>query len=131
MRYLEAVRMAGAAVWAHKLRSFLTLLGIIFGVAVVILVVTIVEGFNNYVEEKVADLGSNAFVVTRFGIITSEKEYREKDQYNRAVTTSELDAILAHPTYVKDAAAASRRRVPVKVGAKELEDIVVRGVSSN
>jgi len=48
--------MAGSAIWSHKLRSFLTLLGIIFGVAVVILVVTIVEGFNRYVDEKVADL---------------------------------------------------------------------------
>lgn len=131
MRILEALKMAGAAIWAHKLRSFLTLLGIIFGVAVVILVVTIVEGFNNYVEEKVADLGSNAFVITRFGIITSEKEFREKEQYNRAVTPAELDAILAHKSYVKDAAAVMRRRVPVKVGAKQLEDIRVSGVSAS
>jgi putative ABC transport system permease protein len=123
--------MAGSAIWAHKLRSFLTLLGIIFGVAVVILVVTIVEGFNRYVEEKVADLGSNAFVVTRFGIITSEKEFREKEQYNRAVTPGELDFLLAQRHYVKDAAAVMRRRTPVKVGGKQLEDIRVSGVSAS
>jgi putative ABC transport system permease protein len=131
MRLLEALKIAGSAVWAHKLRSFLTLLGIIFGVAVVILVVTIVEGFNRYVEEKVADLGSNAFVVTRFGIITSEKEFREKEQYNRAVTPAELDAILERRTFVKDAAAVMRRRVPVKVGPKQLEDIRLSGVSAS
>src|SRR5215218_8579252 len=101
MGLIEALKMAAAAIWTHKLRSFLTLLGIIFGVAVVILVVTIVEGFNKYIEDKVADLGSNAFVVTRFGIITSEKEFREKEQYNRAVTPGELTAILEHKTYVK------------------------------
>lgn len=128
-RYIEALRMAASAIWAHKLRSFLTLLGIIFGVATVITVVTIIEGFNNYVEEKVADLGSNAFVVTRFGIITSLKEYKEKEQHNRAVTTEELDAILANPTYVKDAAAISRRRLVVKAGAKDIRDVRVSGVS--
>jgi putative ABC transport system permease protein len=131
MGLIEALRMAAAAIWSHKLRSFLTLLGIIFGVAVVILVVTIVEGFNQYIEDKVADLGSNAFVVTRFGIITSEKEYREKEQYNRAVTPGELSAILERKTFVKDAAAVMRRRVPVKVGAKVLEDIRVSGVSAS
>jgi putative ABC transport system permease protein len=131
MRLLEALRMAGSAIWSHKLRSFLTLLGIIFGVAVVILVVTIVEGFNRYVDEKVADLGSNAFVVTRFGIITSEKEFREKEQYNRAVTPGELDFLLERRHFVKDAAAVMRRRVPVKVGAKQLEDIRVSGVSAS
>jgi putative ABC transport system permease protein len=131
MRLIEALKMAGSAIWAHKLRSFLTLLGIIFGVAVVILVVTIVEGFNKYVEEKVADLGSNAFVVTRFGIITSEREFREKLQYNRAVTTDELEGLLARRTFVKDAAAVARRRAPVKSGAKELMDMRVSGVSAS
>ena len=60
MRFFEALSMAGAAIWAHKLRSFLTLLGVIFGVATVIFVVTLIEGFNKYVDEKVADMGSNA-----------------------------------------------------------------------
>ena len=131
MRLFEALKMAGSAIWAHKLRSFLTLLGIIFGVAVVILVVTIVEGFNKYVEEKVADLGSNAFVVTRFGIITSEREFREKLQYNRAVTTEELEGLLSRRTFVKDAAAVARRRAPVKSGAKQLQDMRVSGVSAS
>jgi putative ABC transport system permease protein len=131
MRLLEALKMAGSAIWAHKLRSFLTLLGIIFGVAVVILVVTIVEGFNKYVEEKVADLGSNAFVVTRFGIITSEREFREKLQYNRAVTTDELEGLLSRRVFVKDAAAVARRRAPAKAGSKELQDMRVSGVSAS
>jgi putative ABC transport system permease protein len=65
MRFLEAMRLALGAITAHKLRSFLTLLGIIFGVATVIVVVSLIEGFNKYFEEKIADLGSNAFVVKR------------------------------------------------------------------
>jgi putative ABC transport system permease protein len=131
MRFFEALSMAGAAIWAHKLRSFLTLLGVIFGVATVIFVVTLIEGFNKYVDEKVADMGSNAFVVTRFGIITSEKEWREKNQYNRAVKMEELDAILARRQYVKDAAAIARRRANVRAGSESLEEMLVNGASSN
>lgn len=131
MRVHEAMSMAGSAIWAHKLRSFLTLLGIIFGVAVVILVVTIIEGFNKYIDDKVADLGSNAFVVTRFGIITSEKEFREKERYNRAITVTEWEAINEHKQYVREAGAVIRRRAPVKVADKVLQDVRVSGVSAN
>jgi putative ABC transport system permease protein len=131
MRFLEALGMASAAIWAHKLRSFLTLLGVIFGVATVIFVVTLVEGFNRYVDEKVADLGSNAFVVTRFGIITSAKEFREKEQYNRAVTLEELDTIVEHRRFVREAAAISRRRANVRAGSKTLEEVSIQGSSAN
>jgi len=131
MRVKESMSMAGSAIWTHKLRSFLTLLGIIFGVAVVILVVTIIEGFNKYIDEKVADMGSNAFVVTRYGIITSEKEYREKERYNRAITVAEWESINSHKTYVREAGAVIRRRAPVKVADKVLQDVRVSGVSAN
>ncbi len=53
---------------SHKLRSFLTLLGIIFGVATVILVVSVIEGFNAYVDEKIANIGTNAFSIQKFSI---------------------------------------------------------------
>ena len=47
------VRMALETLRANKLRSFLTLLGVIFGVATVIVVVSLIEGFNKYVDEKI------------------------------------------------------------------------------
>src|SRR5205085_10966923 len=93
MNFLEALSIAGRAIWAHKLRSFLTLLGTIVAVASVIFVVSLIEGFNRYVAEKIADMGSNAFVVTRYGIITSLKEFKEKEKYNHWLTLDELEAI--------------------------------------
>ena len=48
MKFFESVLLALSAILAHKLRSFLTLLGIIFGVATVIVVVSLIEGFNKY-----------------------------------------------------------------------------------
>ena len=68
MPFLEALKLAISAILSHKLRSFLTLLGVIFGVATVIVVVSLIEGFNAYVDEKIADIGTNAFAVRKYSI---------------------------------------------------------------
>ena len=68
MPFLEAIRLALSSILAHKLRSFLTLLGVIFGVATVIVVVSLIEGFNSYVDEKIANIGTNAFAVQKYSI---------------------------------------------------------------
>ena len=68
MSFYEALKLAFASILSHKLRSFLTLLGVIFGVATVIVVVSLIEGFNAYVDEKIANIGTNAFSVQRFSI---------------------------------------------------------------
>ena len=68
MPFSEAIKLALASIMAHKLRSFLTLLGVIFGVATVIVIVSLIEGFNAYVDEKIANIGTNAFSLQRFSI---------------------------------------------------------------
>jgi len=131
MKFVEALRLAFSTIAAHKLRSFLTLLGIIFGVATVIVVVSLIEGFNKYVEEKIADLGSNAFVVNKMGFITSFQEWLEKSRKNKDIKLDDLQAILEHPVYVKDAAAQVGRRVEIKYQGRTLQDFILRGVSHN
>ncbi len=68
MPFLEALKLALASILSHKLRSFLTLLGVIFGVATVIVVVSLIKGFNAYVDEKIANIGTNAFAVSKYSI---------------------------------------------------------------
>jgi putative ABC transport system permease protein len=131
MRFLEALRLALSALKSNKLRSFLTLLGIIFGVATVIVVVTLIEGFNKYVDEKIADLGSNAFIVNKMGMVTSLQEWIERNKKNRDIKLDDLRAIKEHPTYVRDAAAQAFRRSDIKYATRLLEDVQVRGVSHN
>ena len=69
---IETFRLALDALRAHKLRSFLTLLGVILAVATLIIVMSLVAGLNFYVADRVANLGANVYLVDRFGIITSE-----------------------------------------------------------
>src|ERR1043166_481005 len=80
MKFREVILVAVDAIFAHKLRSFLTLLGVIFGVATVIVVVSLIEGFNSYVDEKIADIGTNAFRIQKYGI----DDFSDLDAYLKA-----------------------------------------------
>src|SRR5262249_11126726 len=64
-KFLEAAAIAITSIMAHKLRSFLTLLGVIIGVAVVTAVATVIEGANVYIKEKIATLGTGVFIVQK------------------------------------------------------------------
>src|SRR3989337_2721831 len=74
---METLRIASTALRAHKLRSFLTLLGVIIGVMTVVTVVSIISGLNNYISEKVFQLNPDVYAVTQFGIITSGEQFLE------------------------------------------------------
>ena len=68
----EAIRIATTNLWTHKMRSVLTLLGVVIGVTAVIAVVSLVSGLNRYVAEKVVGLGADIFMINRSpSIITS------------------------------------------------------------
>lgn len=75
----ESVSMAMSSLWTNKLRTFLTLLGIIIGVLTIITVVSIIQGLNKYVYTKMAFYGANDFSVRKFSLgVTSLKEFREQ-----------------------------------------------------
>jgi len=72
---ITLIKEAIAAIWANRLRSFLTILGMVMGVTSVIAIVSSVEGMQNNIEDAISSLGSNTFMVTRFGINMSADEY--------------------------------------------------------
>ena len=65
----ESLSMAWLSLRSNKLRSFLTLLGIIIGVLTVIAVVSIIQGLNNYVYTKMSFYGANDFSVQKFSMM--------------------------------------------------------------
>src|SRR5436305_11237618 len=66
MKLLEILKVAIGAIWAHKLRSALTLLGMIVGVTAFVTVVSLIQGFNVYIDEKIANIGAKSFSIQRF-----------------------------------------------------------------
>src|SRR5512143_881365 len=98
---LELLRVAWRAVAAHKLRSFLTLLGVIIGVMTVVAVVAVISGLNNYVATKLFSLSPDVYTIERFGIITSRDQFldalkrkriqrQDLEQYARLAQTAAL-----------------------------------------
>ena len=66
----------------HKLRSFLTLLGVILSVSTLIVVVSMIEGTNRYVADRVANFGANVFLIMRFPIVTSREQFVKLERRN-------------------------------------------------
>ena len=131
MPFHELLRVALRAIRAHKLRSFLTLLGIIIGVTTIVAVVGIISGLNRYVQEKVIVLAPDMYIVTRFGIIRSREEFIQA--VKRPVFTYEEyqrlnSGVLSHAAMV---ATRSFKTLPVSHGDKRLADTFVVGATAN
>src|ERR1700752_1240933 len=75
MSLSEVFGMALQALRRNKLRSFLTLLGVIIGVATVVSVGSIISGLNSYVRDKVLSLNPDVLVFTKYGIIRSREQF--------------------------------------------------------
>ncbi len=87
--YTDAFWISVKSIFEHKLRAFLTLIGIIIGVAAVVVVGASISGLKTYVVDKVSKvLGVNHFMITRManvGNITDE-EFERKSRRNKDVT---------------------------------------------
>ncbi|CAN5703313.1 ABC transporter permease [soil metagenome] len=130
MNFTETLKLAFAAIWAHKLRSFLTLLGMIIGVTAFMVVLSLLQGFNSYVDEKIAGIGSNSFTVMRFGFddFKDNDTLAEAQRRNKELTFDELEFIKERADLVDKIGAKARgSRAQVKRGAEILEDINVEG----
>ena len=130
MNFLETFKLAAAAIWAHKLRSALTLLGMIIGVAAVVVVVSLIEGFNTYVDEKIAGIGAKSYTIQRF----SFEDWKDTDtiaaaqRRNKDITFEDYEYLRSRLTLTDKLGAKARpSRVQVKRGAELLEDVAVDG----
>ncbi len=127
----EPVGVALETLRAHKLRSFLMLLGIILSVATLIVIIALISGVNQYIANKVANLGSNAFTVMRFPIITEMEEIVKATRRNKLVTWEDYEALrdnLKLPLRVGAQVQASGRS---RVGPLSIDDTSIRGVTAS
>jgi len=122
----ESTGIALAALRANKLRSFLTLLGTIIGVASVIAVISFVEGMNRFVSEKLLNAGSNVFQVDKFGFITSNDAYL--DALRRPdITIDDADALRLTLKHAQMVMAAADDRLRVHYRSKHVDGVNLRG----
>ncbi|HOW45145.1 MAG TPA: ABC transporter permease [Candidatus Aminicenantes bacterium] len=125
----ESMSIALRSLLANKLRSFLTLLGIIIGVTTVITVVTIIQGLNRYVKYQMFAFGTNSFTVSRAPeMITSLKQAQEMLKRKR-IEYGDYLYLKANARVPRLIEAEYGRRATVKYGASTLAEIYMRGES--
>jgi putative ABC transport system permease protein len=129
--FREPATIALESLWAHKLRSFLTLLGVIIAVTALIGVVSAVNGLNTYVAERLANFGVNVFYVTRFPIITNAKDFLEARRHNRKFDIDDFQYLRDHMVLAEEVGAQDWRNKDVRAGNENIDDVTIRGATAN
>jgi len=127
----EAAGLALHTLREHKMRSFLTLLGIILSVATLIVVIALINGVDRYIGERVATLGTNVFQVTRFPLITNAQQLVQATRHNKIITWEDYEFLrdnLKLPRRVGVQAGAGTR---TNAGGISIDQIALRGVTAN
>ncbi|MBI4463461.1 MAG: ABC transporter permease [Acidobacteria bacterium] len=114
---------------AHRLRSFLTLLGVLIAVATLVSVVSIIRGMDRYIAERVAQLGPDVFVVSRFGIITNARQWVQA-QKRPKLTGADYEALQRGVTLASHVGAILWKSANVSHGDQTLWSSI-RGVTAN
>jgi putative ABC transport system permease protein len=131
--FAEAVSVALASLRASKLRSFLTLLGIILSTATLILVMSVIHGMDRYIAENVSDMGVDGFRVVRMAFLGNfdPKRYLELLKKNPHLRPEEYDFLREHVTLCREIGIHAERRATVTYQEKQLEAVSIRGATPN
>jgi len=135
VKLFEILKVAVAAIWAHKLRSALTLLGMIVGVTAFVTVVSLIQGFNVYIDEKIAGIGAKSFSVQRFNPFEDFKDtdtIAAAQRRNKDLTLEDYEYLKERATLIgKIGAKARGTPSEVKRDDQVLEDVFVSGATAN
>ncbi|MBK9153127.1 MAG: ABC transporter permease [Chloracidobacterium sp.] len=131
MNFAETLKLAIDSITSHKLRSFLTLLGMIIGMTAFMIVLSLLQGFNGYVDEKIAGIGSNTFTVMRF----SFEDFKDSDTFaaaqrrNKELDFADLDFIKRNARQIGlIGAKAGNTTRDVRFETQTLADVSITGV---
>jgi len=130
MEFAEGFRIALQSLWANKLRTVLTLLGVVIGVASVIAVVTLVNGANVYVATKINKQGADVFTISQQpAFTTSYKEYL-KYQKRKVISLDDYRAVQNECTACLQVGAFQSTTGTIVYGAQSSTDTQIRGYTA-
>src|SRR5215831_7045812 len=127
----EPAMIALETLRTHKLRSFLTLFGIILSVCTLLLVIALVAGSNKYFAERVANFGANVFRINQFPFGTSQEDSVRLRRSNRIITWEDYEFLRDNIGLAKNVGFIHRRLVKSKYKTKDLEETQLQGVTAN
>jgi len=128
-QFYEAAIIALGAIWANKLRTFLTVLGNIVAVTSIIAVVSLVQGMNEYVTSAIlSGVGADNFTIQRMPVVRSEAD-EERVRNNPRIKLEEAAAVRRYSDNVGAVAAQAQSRATMAYGSQSVDGAQVQGVS--
>jgi putative ABC transport system permease protein len=124
----ETLRLALDTLGSHKLRTFLTLLGVILAVTTLVAVMSVLNGLNLYVATKIANLGANAFIVDRFGIITNQADWY-KARKRPPILPSDVEALRSEMKLASAVVGEQQTVADIRYNGIRMEDVNIVGAS--
>jgi len=129
MHISEAIRIALRSLWANKLRSVLTLLGVVIGVAAVIAVVTFVSGINDYVAKKIFNLGADVFIVSKMSAVETNVEHFLEAEKRKDIVLDDYQAVRDACHHCDYVGALVRGTGKVKRNEQSISDTTIQGIT--
>jgi putative ABC transport system permease protein len=132
--YSDALRIALQSIFAHKLRAFLTLIGIIIGVSSVVTVGASISGLNTYIVEKISKvLGNNHFMIARmaFSGHMDDDEFERRNRRNKRITWDDYEWVRDHCLSCSEVGAEAGNGVDLKQDGIEFPGAIVFGATAN
>jgi putative ABC transport system permease protein len=129
----EAVVGAALSLRSSKLRSFLTLLGIILATTTLIAVMSVIDGMNVYVAQNVSSMGADGFSIHRIVMmgIWDPKKFLEMQRRNPELSKEEFDFLKSHAQLTRELGMSAARSGTVYVGKESRENVNIQGVTAN
>ena len=129
MLFSEAFKLALQSLWGNKMRTVLTLLGVVMGVASVIMVITLVNGANRYVATKLVSHGADVLTVSRMaGVIFSADDYL-RYQKRKILRIDDFEAVRDACTECSEVGARLDRTGNVTFNGHSSNDTEMRGIT--
>lgn len=132
--YVDAAKIAFQSIFSHKLRAFLTLIGIIIGVASVVVVGASIDGLNAYVVDKISKiLGANHFMIARIAHVgnMTEEEWEKMMKRNKVLDWEDLDWLINKCSSCQEVGAEADWRLDLKHDGQDLFGTQIAGVTAN
>jgi putative ABC transport system permease protein len=129
MHIVESIRIALQSLWANKLRSVLTLLGVVIGVAAVIAVVTFVSGINDYVAKKIFGLGADVFIASKMSQVETNVDHFLEAEKRKDLTLEDYQAVLEACHHCDFVGALAQTGGKVKRNEQSISDTNIQGVT--
>jgi putative ABC transport system permease protein len=132
--YADAFRIAIKSIFEHKLRAFLTLLGVIIGVASVVIVGASISGLNSYVMDKISKvLGANHFMIARIAFTgrMEDDEFERMNKRNKKLEWEEFEYIRAKCAKCSEVGAQKNTMEDLNQDGIEMPGVRIQGVTAN